>query len=161
MTIVAELRNGDDQAIVRTPLRLTWRPATAELIGFSGPAPAPAPAPLPAVVDKPMPKQALFEQFMAWQSDSASATTTAPPRRHKISKRHRHRNQSVASEAQADSVPRGQQRRAAYTFSDASLSRDQWPLWMGDRQTTAWQDADDTQTGSSKRSGKRSQSSWR
>jgi hypothetical protein len=161
MTIVAELRNGDGQAIVRTPLRLTWRPATTESIGFGGP--AQPPAPLPVVADNPAPKQALFEQFLAWQNDSAAATTAPPPRRHKVSKRHRHRNQSVASsETQADTEPRWQQRRAAYTLSsDASLSRDQWPLWMGNRQTSNWQDADDSQTGSSKRAGKRSQGNWR
>jgi len=160
MAIVAELRNGDDQAIVRTPLRLTWRPATTESIGFGEP--PPPPAPLPAVVENPVPKQALFEQFLAWQNDSAAATTTQPPRRHKISKRHRHRNQAVASEAQADTEPRWQQRRGTYTLSsNASLPRDQWPLWMGDRQTTDWQDADDCPTGSSKRGGKKSQSSCR
>ena len=159
MTIVAELRNGDDQAIVRTPLRLTWRPATTESIGF-GEMPAP-PAALPVVADNRVPKQALFEQFLAWQNDSAAATTAPPPRRHKVSKRHRHRNQSVASsETQADTG--WQQRRAAYTLSsDASLSRDQWPLWAGNRQTSNWQDADDSQTGSSKRGGKRSQGNWR
>jgi hypothetical protein len=163
MTIVAELRNGDDQAIVRTPLRLTWRPATTEPIGFSVSPPPPAlPALLPAVAEKQVPKQALFEQFLAWQNDSASETAAPSPRRHKVSKRHRHRNQSMTTEAQAGSDPRGQQRRTAYTLSsDASVSRDQWPLWMGNRQASNWQDIDDTQTGSSKRGGKRSQSSWR
>ena len=160
MTIVAELRSADDQAIVRTPLRLTWRPAAMESIGFAEP-PPPA-APLPAVVENPPPKQALFEQFLAWQNDSAAAATTAPSRRHKISKKNRHRNQSQASEAQADTEPRWQQRRATYTLSsNASLPRDQWPLWMGDRQTTDWQDADDCPTGSSKRGGKKSQSGCR
>jgi len=161
MMIVAELRSGDDQAIVRTPLQLTWRAAPAETTGFKAPA-APA-APIPSVVENPAPKQALFEQFLAWQNESASAP---PPRRHKVSKRHRHRNTTPAVELQADAEPRWQSRRATYTSSsdvsvprssDASVARDQWPLWLGDRQTTNWQDVDDCPTGSAKRgAGKRS-----
>src|SRR5690349_8175769 len=39
ITIDAELRSGDDQAIVRTPLRLTWHQATTESTGFGEPPP--------------------------------------------------------------------------------------------------------------------------
>jgi hypothetical protein len=159
MMIVAELRSGDDKAIVRTPLKLTWRAATAETTGLKEPA---TPAPLPSVVENPEPKQALFEQFLAWQNESASAPSTSV-RRHKVSKRHRHRNQAPAVE-QATAEPAWQPRRAAVALSsNPSAPREQWPLWFGDRQTqvTAWQDVDDCPTASSKRGGKRSQGACR
>jgi len=159
MTIVAELRNGDDQAIVRTPLKLTWRTATVEATGVKEL--APAAAALPSVVENPVPKQALFEQFLAWQNESASAPST-PLRRHKVSKRHRHRNHSPALEL-ASAEPRWQPRRAPYVAltPGTNAPRDQWSPWSSDRQTADLQDGDDCPTGSSKRGGKRSQSSCR
>ncbi|HMF24246.1 MAG TPA: hypothetical protein VKG24_19295 [Pseudolabrys sp.] len=162
MTIVAELRSGDDQAIVRTPLKLSWQPAAAETTGLNEPAP---PAPLPSVVENPPPKQALFEQFLAWRNESSSApgASSAPPRRHKVAKKHRHKISPPALELQANAEPRWQPRQGTLTLSpSASLPRDQWPLWMGDRRTTTdWQDVDNCPTGSSTRGGKRSQSACR
>lgn len=48
MTIVAELRGGDDRPIVRTPVRLTWRSADADFTAAVGPE-----APLASAVENP------------------------------------------------------------------------------------------------------------
>ena len=64
MTIVAELRSANDQAIVRTSVRLAWRPAAADSTEAVEPSPS---APPPSVVDNATPKQPPFEQLLARQ----------------------------------------------------------------------------------------------
>jgi len=73
MTVIAELRNGDDQAIVRNPLQLVWRSTAIK----SSEAVQPITPPVPAAVADETPKENPVGQALAWQKES-TATQPAP-----------------------------------------------------------------------------------
>ncbi|MGA7310817.1 MAG: hypothetical protein WBX05_17870 [Pseudolabrys sp.] len=79
MTVAAELRGGDDQAIVRTSLRLVWRAAAADSTGALEPRQSDA---FSSALDDMASKQIELEQFAAPQDDLA----VTPPRRLKAGK---------------------------------------------------------------------------
>ena len=68
MTVIAELRSGDDQAIVRTPVQLIWRPGATNSTEAAGPQPSAAPPPDDAIATE----QAVDEQLVARQKDLRS-----------------------------------------------------------------------------------------
>jgi hypothetical protein len=89
MTVVAELRRGDDQAIVRAPVRLTWSapPSDAVEAGDSD-----APASLPDTLEEvPAPTEVLSEKTAAHQ---AVLSETQP--RHAKARKHTAKFHSAA-----------------------------------------------------------------
>ena len=85
MTVVAELRRGDDQAVVRAPVHLTWNSPPSDAIGAEKPS---ASSPISdALDDLPMPKE-MLEQARETVSESTQS------RRAKIRK-HASKGQSV------------------------------------------------------------------
>lgn len=164
MTIVAELRSGDDRPIVRTPLQLTWRPADADFTAAVRPgAPLPSAVESPADVDNPVANPVLFGESPASQNDS----TVTQPRPHKVrrhmsntaraslAKARRQRNASAA-ELQTD-VDSQLELRSSLTdnlFANANAAREQRLFWFHDVQTNGDPDgngAKECQTRSEKR----------
>jgi hypothetical protein len=138
MTVIAELRNGDDQAIVRTPLQLVWRPAAIK----SSEAVEPVTPPAPAAVADETPKENPIGQALAWQKES-NATQPAPrvKARKYISrtagaKRRQHRPSS-ALVMETDTVSRWKtapaSNYATSAYSDARAERRSF--WSADLQS--------------------------
>jgi hypothetical protein len=111
MTVAAELRSGDDQAIVRTSLRLIWRPAATDSSGSAEPRSTDA---FSAARDDVESKQAALEQFAAPENDLAvpqprqlktgrhasSGAKAGSVKNYRFAKRHRHRSPSSDPELQ-------------------------------------------------------------
>jgi len=127
MTIVAELRAGDDQAIVRTPLQLVWRP-----VAIKSEEPA-------------EPKDAPATQALPWQKESAviepsqrpgarkhisRGTKTSSLKKQNLAKK-RQQNPSSALMMETDTVSRWQlvpsSNYTISTYSDAHVDRG--PFW--------------------------------
>src|SRR5215813_14383095 len=92
MTVVAELRRGDDQAIVRAPVRLTWSAPVSDAVETLGTVGSSAPASLPNALDdvsarSSAPSGVLPEQPSA-QHTVSSVTQPRRVRKH-VSKNHR------------------------------------------------------------------------
>lgn len=140
MTIVAELRSGDDQAIVRTPLQLVWRPVAKK----SSEAAEPTPSPVATGTVDNAPKEVPVGQVLAWQKESA--TTQAAPRVKVRKHTARSTRQSLARkrqysasalEMETDTVSRWQSAPPSnYAISAYSDPRaDRRSFWNGDLQT--------------------------
>lgn len=111
MTVAAELRGGDDQAIVRTTLRLIWRPAATDSTGAVEPRRSDA---FPSALDDMASKQIELEQFAAPQDDlaitpqrrikvgkhSSSGIKATSVKNHRLAKRRWHRSPSSDPELQ-------------------------------------------------------------
>ena len=141
MTIVAELRAGDDQAIVRTPLQLVWRP-----VAIKSEEPAePLPSPAFAVAEDNRPKDAPVTQALALQKESAvtepsqrlgarkhisRGTKTSSLKKQNLAKK-RQQNPSSALMMETDTVSRWQlvpsSNYTISTYSDAHVDRG--PFW--------------------------------
>ena len=139
MTVMAELRGGDDQAIVRTSLRLNWRPAENESTGIVEPRPSDTSS---SALDKMVSKQIPLEQVAAPQSDLAVAQPGLPKagrhassglkatKHHRLAKKRRHRNPSSDPELQTYVDPRGELRSSmSYGFD---TGRERRPFWTDD-----------------------------
>lgn len=147
MTVIAELRSGDDQAIVRTPVQLIWHPdATGSTEAAKPQSAAPPPDEIIAT------EQAIDEQLIARQKDSM-VTQPSPrlkARRHhsdttrassfknqRFAKKRRHRVPLSDPELQAN-VDFGWERRStlAYDLSaNADRPGERRPLWNNDLRT--------------------------
>lgn len=120
MTVVAEVRSSDEQAIVRAPVHLVWRPAA--VIDTTEAVKIPPPAAVARVEDSIAPKEVQAEQPPANQVEQFAAepkestVTQHAPRlkvqkhRHTIresslKKRRQHRDASVAAEPDANVTP--------------------------------------------------------
>jgi hypothetical protein len=97
MTVIAELRSGDDQAIVRTPVQLIWHPGATGSTEATEPQSSAAPPPDDTIATE----QAVGEQLVARQKES---TVTQPSPRLKARRHHSDttrassfKNQSIAS----------------------------------------------------------------
>jgi hypothetical protein len=141
MTIIVELRNDNDQAIVHIPLRLTWRRAVTE---STGTVPNLSPAPLAAdSVVNDTPKQVVSEDAM--QND----VTVAPPqpesrtplsallrpsRSQKLAKKRRHKAPSSDAELQANVDRRMEQPPPLIGdfFANTEAARERKPVWRND-----------------------------
>jgi hypothetical protein len=129
MTIVAELRSGDDQALVRTLLQLVWRPAAMKSSEAAEPTPPPAAT---AAVDD-APKEVPVGQVLAWQKESAAAQPTPRLKVRKHISRStkessaRKRQHKPVLEMETDTVSRWQQappsNYAISAYSDARVDR--------------------------------------
>jgi hypothetical protein len=146
MTVIAELRSGDDQAIVRTPVQLIWHPdATGSTEAAEPQSAAPPPDKIIAT------EQAIDEQLIARQKASVtqpsprlkarrhhSDTTRASSfRNHSFAKKRRHRAPLSDPELQAN-VNFGWERRStlAYDLSaNADRPGERRPLWNNDLRT--------------------------
>jgi len=148
MTIVAELRGGDDRPIVRTPVRLTWRPADTDFT-----AAVDTEAPLTSAVENHAPpdvdnsaKPAQFEESPASQNDSM----ITQPRLHKarrhisntarasLAKTRRQRTSSAAElQTNADSQLELRSSLTDNLFANADAAREQRFLWFHDVQNNA------------------------
>jgi hypothetical protein len=138
MTVIAELRNGDDQAIVRTPLQLVWRPAAIK----SSEAVEPITPPAPAAVADETPKENPIGQALAWQKES---TATQPAPRVKARKyisrtagaKRRQHNASSSLVMETDTVSRWKtapaSNYATSAYSDARAERRSF--WSADLQS--------------------------
>jgi hypothetical protein len=147
MTIVAELRGGDDRPIVRTPVRLVWNPLDTDFtaaVSPEGPPTAAVENPALSDVDNSLAKPVLFGESPASQNDS----TITQPRPHKtrrhmsnaarasLAKAHRHKSAST-KELQTD-VDSRLELRSSLTdnlFANADAAREQRFLWFHDGQT--------------------------
>ena len=81
MTVIAELRSGDDQAIVRTPVQLIWHPGATGSTEATESQSSAAPPPDDTIATE----QAADEQLVARQKDS---TVTQPSPRLKARRHH-------------------------------------------------------------------------
>src|SRR5262245_10883054 len=102
MTVVAELRSGDDHTIARTPMQLVWRDVATK----SGVAPE---APASPALAADAPNEASFGQVLALQSTAAQSSPRVKARnrisRHAGTKRRQH-NSSSALVMETDTVSR-------------------------------------------------------
>lgn len=147
MTVIAELRNGDDQAIVRTPVQLIWHPDATGSTEAAEPQSAAPPS-----VEIVATERAIDEQLVARQKDSpvAQPSPRLKARRHhsdttrassfknqSFAKKRRHRVPLPDPELQTNVDP-GWERRptSAYDLS-ASADRpgERRPLWNNNLQT--------------------------
>jgi len=140
MTVMAELRSGDDQAIVRTSLRLNWRPAESESTGVVEPRPLDT---VSSALDKMEPKQVPLEQLAAPQDDVAiaqpqqvkagrhtSGIKASSTKHHRVAKRRWHRNLPAEPELQTYVDQRGALRSSMTYSFDAP--RERRPFWADD-----------------------------
>jgi hypothetical protein len=137
MTVIAELRNGDDQAIVRSPLQLVWRPAAIK----SSKAVEPVTPPAAAAVADETSKENPIGQALAWQKES---TATQPAPRVKARKyisrtagaKRRQHNASSSLDMETDTVSRWKtapaSNYATSAYSDARAERRSF--WSADLQ---------------------------
>ncbi len=95
MTIFAELRSGDDQAIVRTPLRLIWLSSVAGTSEVVEPQPLAAPPPDEII----SPKQSVDEQLVVREKEFIQTLSRPKARRHSsgTTRASRFKNQSLAN----------------------------------------------------------------
>ena len=98
MAVIAELGSGNDQAIVRTPVRLIWQPSAAgstEVVGLQQLAPPPE--------EIIAPKQAVDEQLVAREKDFTQARSRLKARRHSsgTTRANSFKNQSLANKRRA------------------------------------------------------------
>jgi hypothetical protein len=147
MTIIAELRSGDDQAIIRTPVQLIWHPGTTGSIEAAEPQSSAAPPP-----DEIIAEQVVDEQLVARQKDSA-VTQPSPrlkARRHSsgtirassskklsLANKRRHRIPLLDPEQQTNVDPR-RERLPSLTYdlyANADPAGERRPLWKNDLQT--------------------------
>jgi len=141
MTVMAELRSGDDQAIVRTSLRLNWRPPESESTGVVEPRPSDA---FSSALNKMESKQNPLEPVSAPQNDLAVAQPETPKaarhasssskagstRHHRLAKKRLHRNPSSDPELQTYVDSRGELRSSmSYGFD---TGRERRPFWTDD-----------------------------
>jgi hypothetical protein len=148
MTVIAELRSGDDQAIVRTPVQLIWRPGATNSTEAAGPQPSAAPPPDDAIATE----QAVDEQLVARQKDSAvtQPSSRLKARRHRsdttrassfknqsFANKRRHRVPLSDPELQTNVDPSWERRPTlAYDlYADANRPGERRPLWNNDLQT--------------------------
>jgi hypothetical protein len=141
MTVVAEVRRGDDQTIVRAPVRLTWSAPVSDVAETDE---SPAPTPLPdALDDVPAPAEALSEQPLAHQTVSS----VAQPRRVKL-RRHVSRSHSAAVRHRHRLQPLQQTERQAYVdarfanmpfnlFASPNFAFERKQFWSSDFQSNA------------------------
>jgi hypothetical protein len=144
MTVIAELRNGDDQAIVRTPVQLIWHPDATEAA-----VPQSAAPPSDEIVAT---ERAIDEQLVAQQKDStvAQPSPRLKARKHRsdttrassfknqsFAKKRRHRVPLSDPELQTN-ADLGWERRPTLAY-DLSASADRpgerRPLWNNDLRT--------------------------
>lgn len=137
MTVVAELRRGDDQAVVRAPVHLTWNSPPSDAIRTET---ASASSPISdALDDLPMPKEVL-EQTPARETVSESTQS----RRAKIRK-HASKGQSVRRHhrsprsMQVEQQPSVEIRTASgpfNLFASPNFAFERRPFWNNDFQTS-------------------------
>jgi hypothetical protein len=148
MTVIAELRSGDDQAIVRTPVQLVWHPVATG----SGEATEPQSSAAPPPDDTIATEQAADEQLVARQKDS---TVTQPSPRLKARRHHSDtrrassfKNQSFANKRRhrvplsdpelQTSIDPGSERRPALAYdlsANADRPGERTPSWNNTLQT--------------------------
>jgi hypothetical protein len=148
MTVIAELRSGDDQAIVRTPMQLVWHPGATGSTEAAEPQSSAAPPPDDTIATQ----QAVDEQMVARQNDStvaqpspqlkarkhrSDATRTSSFKNQSLAKKRQHRVPSWDSELQTKVDP-GWERRATLTYDSSAYadpSGERRPLWNNDLRT--------------------------
>ena len=147
MTVIAELRSGDDQAIVRTPVQLIWHPdATGSTEAAEPQSAAPPPNEIIAT------ERAIDEQLIARQKDSmvtqpssrlnarrhhSDATRVSSFKNQSFAKKRRHRVPLSDPELPTN-VGFGWERRStlAYDLSaNADRPKERRPLWNSDLRT--------------------------
>src|SRR5215510_2568585 len=150
MTIMAELRSGDNEVLVRTPLQLIWRPTALKFSESPGTVndseevkPEPTPSPAPEFSEDTTAKESLG-QALALQKDSAVSQTSPRIKTRKyvsrtakertLARKRQHSSSAIMMETDTVSrwrvVPSSNYPTSAY--SDARAERK--PLW-GDVQT--------------------------
>ena len=145
MAVIAELGSGNDQAIVRTPVRLIWQPSAAgstEVVGLQQLAPPPE--------EIIAPKQAVDEQLVAREKDFTQARSRLKARRHSsgttransfknqsLANKRRHRIPILDPELQTNVDPRRQRLPSLNydSYANANSPRERRPLWNNDLQT--------------------------
>ena len=148
MTVIAELRSGDDQPIVRTPVQLIWHPVATGSTEVTEPQSSAAPPPDEIIATE----QAVDEQLVVRQKDS---TVTQPSQRFKarrhssgtirassfkkqsLANKRRHRIQLLDPERQTNVDPPWERLPSLTynSYADADLRRGRMPLWNNDLQT--------------------------
>ena len=141
MTVAAELRGGDDQAIVRTSLRLIWRPAAADSTGALEPRQSDA---FSSALDDMASKQIELEQFAAPQDDlaitpqrrikagkhSSSVTKANSVKNHRLAKRRWHRN--PLSDPELQYVDSRGELRPSLSYNLFESPRERRAFWTDD-----------------------------
>jgi hypothetical protein len=141
MTVAAELRGGDDQAIVRTSLRLIWRPAATDSTGAVVPRPSDA---FSSALDDMASKPVVLEKAAAPQDDLAgtqprrlkagrhasSAAKASSLKKHGIAKRRWHR--SPSSDPEMQYVGSRGELRPSLTYNLFDSPRERRPVWTDD-----------------------------
>ncbi len=148
MTVIAELRSGDDQPIVRTPVQLIWHPVATGSTEITEPQSSAAPPPDEIIATE----QAVDEQLVVRQKD---LTVTQPSQRLKarrhssgtirassfkkqsFANKRRHRVQLLDPERQTNVDP-GRERRPSLAYdlyANADRPGERMPLWNNDLQT--------------------------
>ncbi|MGA7387113.1 MAG: hypothetical protein WBW99_04180 [Pseudolabrys sp.] len=148
MTVIAELRSGDDQAIVRTPVQLIWHPGATGSTEATEPQSSAVPPPDDTITTE----QAVDEQLVAPQKES-TVTQPSPrvkPRRHhsdttrassfknhSFATKRRHRVPLSDPEQQTSVDPGWEQRLTlGYDlFANADRPGERRPLWNNNLQT--------------------------
>ena len=140
MTVVAEVRRGDDQTIVRAPVRLTWSAPVSDAAETEE---ASAPTPVPDALDDAPAAEALSEQPLAHQTISS----VTQPRRVK-SRKHVSKSRSAAVRRHHRLQSLQQTERQAYVdarfanmpfnlFASPNFAFERKQFWNSDFQSNA------------------------
>lgn len=138
MTVVAELRRGDDQAIARAPVHLTWNSPPSDAIGAEKPG---ASSPISdALDDLPLPKEMLEQTPVRENVSEGTQSRHAKIRKHASkgqSVRHRYRS---PRSLQVEQQPSFEIRTASgpfNLFASPNFAFERRQFWNSDFQTSA------------------------
>jgi hypothetical protein len=137
MTVVAELRRGDDQAVVRAPVHLTWNSPPSDVIESEKPS---ASSPISdALDDLPMPKE-MLEQTPARETVSESTQSRrAKIRKHASKEQSVRRHHRSPRSLQVEQQPSVEYRAASgfNLFATPNFAFERRQFWNSDVETSA------------------------
>jgi hypothetical protein len=144
MTVVAELRHGDDQAIVRAPVRLTWSAPVSDAADAVETVEPSAPTSLPdALDDVSAPTEVLSEQPLAQQTVSSVTqprrvkTRKHVSRSHRATVRHHHKLPPSQQTAQQAAVDVHSANMPFNLFASPNFAFERKQFWNGDFRSNA------------------------
>jgi len=137
MTVVAELRRGDDQAIVRAPVHLTWNSPPSDAIGTQKPNVS---SPISdALDDLPMPKEMLEETPARENISEGTQSRPAKIRKHASKGQSVRRHHRSPRSLQVEQQPGVEIRTASgpfNLFASPNFAFERRPFWNSDFQTS-------------------------